>query len=143
MKARELMTAEPLWCTPEQTVQEAARLMRDNDCGSIPVVAVNGDQKLVGVITDRDIAVRCVAEGKDGNTRVADVMTRNPKVSRPDADVQEVETIMAQYQVRRVPVVEDGGRLVGIIAQADLALNARAASDSDVGRIVERISERG
>lgn len=140
MKARELMTPEPLCSTPQQTVQEAARLMRDNDCGCIPVVE---NDRLVGVITDRDITVRVTAEGKGAETKVGDVMSRNPHVCSPDDDVQKVEAIMAQHRVRRVPVVDSRGMCVGIIAQADLALNERAASDTDVGRVVERISERG
>lgn len=143
MKASELMTPEPLCCTPDQTVQETARLMRDNDCGCIPVIEDSNNKRLIGVVTDRDITVRGLAEGKAADTPVRDVMTRDPKVVRPDDDVQQIETIMAQHQVRRVPVVDRNGSCVGIVSQADLALNERAASDQDVGRVVERISEPG
>jgi CBS domain-containing protein len=141
MKARELMSAQPACCTPDDTIQEAARLMRDGDCGCIPVVEDKRDNRLVGVITDRDIACRCTAEGKGPETTVSHTMSQNPKCCGPDDDVQAVERIMAEEQVRRVPVVDDRGCCVGMIAQADLAVNERAATDSDVGRVVERISE--
>ena len=140
MKARELMTSEPACCTPEQTVQEAARLMRDNDCGCIPVVEDTETNRIVGVVTDRDITCRCTAEAKAADTRVSDVMSRDPTCCGPDVDVEAVEQIMANEQVRRVPVVDSRGCGVGIIAQADLALNERAASDREVGRVVEQIS---
>jgi CBS domain-containing protein len=141
MKARELMSAQPACCTPNDTVQEAARLMREYDCGCIPVVEDKESNRLVGVITDRDIACRCTAEGKGPKTPVGEGMSRDPKSCGPDDDVEAVEKIMADHQVRRVPVMDDQGGCVGMIAQADLALNARAASDSEVGRVVERISE--
>jgi CBS domain-containing protein len=141
MKARELMTAQPACCTPEETVGDAARLMREHDCGCIPVVEDKETERLVGVITDRDIACRCAAEDMGPDTPVSEVMSRDPKCCGPDDDVDRVERIMAETQVRRVPVVDERGRALGIIAQADLALNQRAASESEVGRIVERISE--
>ena len=141
MKARELMTADPTCCTPEATVQQAAQLMRDHDCGCIPVVEDEATRRLVGVITDRDIVVRCTAEGKGPQTRVKDAISPNPKSVGPDDDVETVESIMAGEQVRRVPVVDQRGCCVGMIAQADLALNHRAATESEVGKVVERISE--
>jgi CBS domain-containing protein len=141
VKARELMSAQPACCTPEATIQEAARLMRECDCGCIPVVDDKQSNRLVGVITDRDIACRCTAEGKGPKTPVKEAMTQDPKCCGPEDEVELVERIMIEEQVRRVPVVDDRGLCVGIIAQADLAVNARAASDSEVGRVVERISE--
>jgi CBS domain-containing protein len=141
MKARELMTAQPACCTPEETVGDAARLMKEHDCGCIPVVEDKQTDRLVGVVTDRDIACRCTAKNKGPDTPVAEVMSRDPRCCSPDDDVDKVERIMAEAQVRRVPVVDQRGCCVGMIAQADLALNQRAASDSEVGRIVERISE--
>jgi CBS domain-containing protein len=141
MNARELMTAQPACCTPEDTIQQAAQLMRDHDCGCIPVVEDVESRRLVGVITDRDITCQCTAEGKGPKTRVKDAMTPNPNCCRPEDDVETVERIMAKEQVRRVPVVDERGACVGMIAQADLALNRRAASDSEVGKVVERISE--
>lgn len=142
MKAKELMTTEPACCTPESTLREAARLMREHDCGCIPVV--EGDsRRLVGVLTDRDITCRCVAEGGSADTRVREIMSTDPQICHPDDDVAAVEQIMMQARVRRVPVVDAQGNCVGIIAQADLALHDKAASDSEIGRVVERISEPG
>jgi CBS domain-containing protein len=141
VKARELMSAQPACCTPDNTIREAARLMRECDCGCIPVVEDKQSMRLVGVITDRDIACRCTAEGKGPETPVRQAMSGDPKSCSPDDEVATVERIMAEAQVRRVPVVDDRGSCVGMIAQADLALNDRAASDSEVGRVVERISE--
>jgi CBS domain-containing protein len=142
MKAQDLMTTNPACCTPSSTVREAAQLMRDRDCGCIPIV--EGESKrLVGVLTDRDVACRCVAEGKSPDTPVRDLMTTNPQCCHPEDDVAAVEQIMIEAQVRRVPVVDAKQCCVGMIAQADLALNEEAASDRDVGRMVERISEPG
>jgi CBS domain-containing protein len=120
VKARELMSAQPACCTPNDTVQEAARLMRECDCGCIPVVEDKESNRLVGVITDRDIACRCTAEGKGSNTPVREAMSRDPNSCGPDDDIGAVERIMAEDQVRRVPVIDDRGRCIGIIAQADL-----------------------
>jgi CBS domain-containing protein len=142
MRAKDLMTTDPACCTLNTTVREAAQLMRDHDCGCIPVV--EGDSmRLVGVLTDRDIACRCVAEGKSPDTPVRDIMTTTPQCCHPDDDIAAVEQIMIEAQVRRVPVVDAKDCCVGMIAQADLALNEEAASDREVGQMVERISEPG
>ena len=141
MKARELMMADPTCCTPEDTIEQAAQLMRDYDCGCIPVVADQQSKRLVGVVTDRDIAIRCTAEGKGPQTRVRDALSPNAKSCGTDDDIESVERIMTGEQVRRVPVVDQRGSCVGMISQADLARNHRAASDSEVGKVVERISE--
>jgi CBS domain-containing protein len=140
MKARELMTEQPACCTPDQTVREAAQLMRDNDCGCVPVVEDTQTNRIVGVVTDRDITCRCTAAGKGPETLVREAMSSDPKYCGPDDDVEVVEKVMAEGQVRRVPVVDNRGCCVGIIAQADLALDERAASERDVGRVVEQIS---
>ena len=109
MKARELMTADPTCCTPEDTIQQAAQLMRDHNCGCIPVVEDARSKRLVGVVTDRDITIRCMAEGKGPQTRVKDALSPNAKCCGPDDDVEAVERIMAGEQVRRVPVVDQRG----------------------------------
>jgi CBS domain-containing protein len=142
MKAQDLMTSDPACCTPDSTVREAAQLMRDHDCGCIPVVE-GQSQRVVGVVTDRDVACRCVAEGKGADDPVRDIMTGKPQCCHPEDDVAAVEQIMIEAQVRRVPVVDALGSCVGMIAQADLALNREAASDREVGQVVERISEPG
>jgi CBS domain-containing protein len=140
MKAREIMTAGPACCTPEDTAQDAARKMVENDCGCLPVVDNMDSKHITGVVTDRDLAARGLAEGKGADTSVREVMSADPSCCTPDADVEEVERIMAERQVRRVPVIDEEDRVVGIIAQADLA-RSRAASDDETGRVVERISE--
>jgi CBS domain-containing protein len=143
MQAQELMTRDPVCCTPDDPAQRAAELMSQHDCGAIPVVDDEGSRHLCGVITDRDIAIRGVARGRGGEARVQDLMTSAPETCSPDADVQEVERVMTEYQVRRVPIIDAGGQLVGIISQADLARSDSAISDREVGQVVERISEPG
>ncbi|HEU4748828.1 MAG TPA: CBS domain-containing protein [Gemmatimonadaceae bacterium] len=141
MQAKEIMSRDPQCCTPGDTLQSAARMMADFDCGSLPVVESADRKELIGVLTDRDIAIRGVAKGKTPDSKVNDVMTPAPASCSPEDDVDEVERIMVEQQVRRVPVVDADRRVVGMIAQADLARDNRAASDRDVGRIVEKISE--
>jgi CBS domain-containing protein len=141
MKARDIMTADPETVTSSDSIQTAARIMRDSDVGIVPVVDDEDSRRLRGVITDRDIAVRCIAEGRDGNCRVSDLMSGDLVTARPDDDVSKVMDRMKAEQVRRIPVVDDNDRLVGIIAQADLALDG--PSDKAVGDVVEKISEPG
>jgi CBS domain-containing protein len=144
MQVRNMMTSNPACVTPEESARDAARLMKEHDCGLIPVVESRDSRRLVGVITDRDIAVRLVGEGKGADTKVADVMSRDPRCASPDTDISEVERIMSERQVRRVPIVDSTGRLEGIVAQADLALSDDSGvSDREVARTVERISEPG
>ena len=142
MKVQDVMTSDPACCTPKSTAREAASLMREHDCGCVPVVEGKSKQ-VVGVVTDRDIACRCVAEGKGPETPVSELMTKDPQCCHPGDDIAAVEQIMMQAKVRRVPVVDAKGNCVGMIAQADLALNDEAANDSEIGRVVERISEPG
>jgi CBS domain-containing protein len=137
------MTANPACCTPGQTVREAARLMREHDCGCIPVVEDTERNRIVGVVTDRDITCRCTADGKGPETPVRDAMSKDPKCCGPDDEVERVEQIMSDEQVRRVPVVDESGCCVGVIAQADLALDQSSVSEKELGRVVERISEPG
>ena len=144
MRAREIMTEHPACCTPESTAYEAARLMAECDCGVIPVVEDMQSMRLVGVVTDRDLAVRGLAQGRGADTTVRDLMSSDPYCCRPDDNVRDVERSMAERQVRRVPVVDETNRCVGIIAQADLARAAsdgQGVSEQEVARVVERISE--
>lgn len=141
MKAREIMTSSPSCCSPSDSLQDVARSMRDNDCGAVPVVD-NGC--VVGIITDRDLAVRALAGGKSADAKVGDVITSDPCCCTPEADLREVEKIMADNQVRRVPVIDADGCCVGIIAQADLAraaFHGRPVSQNEIAVVVERISE--
>src|SRR5262245_59797737 len=121
MQARELMTRDPACCTPEDSAQKAAELMSQHDCGAIPVVDDEQSRHLCGMITDRDIAVRGVARGRGAETKVGDLMTNDVESCAADADVREVERVMTRRQVRRVPIIDADGELVGIISQADLA----------------------
>lgn len=139
MRVSEIMTTEPTCCTPATTAQEAARLMTEQDCGCLPVV--DTDDRLVGVVTDRDIACRCVAEGKDPSTPVGEIMTTGARCCSADDDVAEATTVMADAQVRRVPVIDGQGCCVGMVAQADIARADRAATPGDVGDVLEQISE--
>ena len=134
---REAMTEDPRSIGPSASVVEAARLMRDEHVGSLPIT--DGDT-LVGMITDRDITTRVVAEAADlATSSVGDVYSQDLISVEPDKDLEEALTLMARHQVRRLPVVEDG-RLVGIVAQADIAL-ALTEDEKKTGELVEAISE--
>jgi len=139
MKAREIMTPTPAVCTPEDTIRDAARLMRDYDVGSLPVVENTGQNRLVGIVTDRDLAVGPLADGRF-DARVSDVMTPNPSTVRDSDDVEAISRLMASEQVRRIPVVDELGSVIGMVAQADLALADRAVSATRVEQVVESIS---
>jgi CBS domain-containing protein len=122
-RAAEIMTENPQTVTPDTTLSEVAKKMRDLDVGIIPIVDSQENRRLRGVITDRDIAVRAVAEGKDGNAKVSDCMTGEVRSVNKNDSVNDVMRIMRDEQVRRVPVTDREGRLVGIIAQADVAVD--------------------
>lgn len=133
---RQLMTANPSAIEADKPVSAAAKLMRDEDVGLAPVV--EGDM-LVGTLTDRDIAVRVVAEGKDPeSTKVREVASTDVVTIDPQQDLEEALRLMAEHQVRRLPVVEEDGKLVGVVAQADVA---REGQDRQTGEVVQRISE--
>lgn len=139
MKARDIMTSNVECVTREDSLTRAAQLMRDADIGAVPVVDDRGSMRLVGMITDRDIAVRHVAGDNADDCRVGDHMTSGRLyTASPDDDLDSVMRTMKSEQVRRVPVCE-GERLVGMIAQADIA--TEEIDDSRTGEVVERISE--
>lgn len=134
MSIRDVMTSEVKACEPSATVVEAAKLMAQEDVGPIPVVE---DGRLVGIVTDRDIVVKMIAKEDDPSSRtVGDIASRDLVTISPDSDVSEAFDLMAENQLRRLPVVE-GDRLVGIVAQADIA---RMGSDKKTGEVVEEIS---
>ncbi|WP_048601850.1 CBS domain-containing protein [Rubeoparvulum massiliense] len=118
-KLRDIMTKDIQYVTPQDNVYEAAVLMKDYNIGSVPIM---DSDRLIGVLTDRDIAVRCTASKKPGSTQVTDVMSRNVITGHPDMSVDEASKLMASYQIRRLPVVEQG-RLVGYVALGDLAVH--------------------
>jgi CBS domain-containing protein len=134
--ARAVMTPDPACCTAETTLDQVAQLMVTHDCGEIPVV--DGNNHLIGVITDRDIVCRVVAAGKDPAAQTAqDAMTRPAVTVRSDAPLDEVMSTMEEHQIRRVPVVDADGCCTGIIAQADIA---EAAGERQVGELVREVS---
>jgi len=134
-KVHEVMTDSPRAVTPETSVSEAAQLMKSDDIGSLPIL--DGDQ-LAGMVTDRDIVIRAVAEGKDPRGMpVREVASRELVTVHADEDLSSALQLMASQQVRRLPVVDDDGRLVGVLAQADVALEAK---EKAVGEMVEDIS---
>jgi CBS domain-containing protein len=133
---RDVMTSNPRTIDADQTVAYAAKMMREEDVGLAPIV--EGD-KLVGMLTDRDITTRVVAEGKNPDqVKVRDVASKQLVTIDPQQDLDEALRMMAKHQVRRLPVVEEDGRLVGVVAQADIA---REGDDDATGRLVEEISE--
>lgn len=125
MKISKVMKRDAKLTSPDDTIQHAAKLMKDCDCGVLPVA--EGD-RLVGMITDRDIAVRCIAEGKGPNARVRDAMTQEVKYCFEDEDISHVCANMSEIQVRRLPVVDRNKRLVGIVSLSDLAHQSPATA---------------
>lgn len=134
MHIRDVMTPNPRCVSPDDSIQSAAQIMRDEDTGAVPVCD-NG--RAVGIVTDRDIVVRAIAEGRV-NGSVRDIATRDVISARPDMSTREAAELMSDHQVRRLPVV-DGDRLVGIVSLGDLAV--KEAKDSRVGDTLEHISE--
>ena len=135
-KVHEVMTDRPRAVTPETTVSEAAQLMKSDDIGSLPII--DGEQ-LTGMVTDRDIVIRAIAEGKDPRGMpVREIASLELVTVHADEELSSALQLMASQQVRRLPVVDDDGRLVGILAQADVAVEAK---EKDVGEMVEEISK--
>ncbi|MFT3898589.1 MAG: CBS domain-containing protein [Thermomonas sp.] len=132
-----VMTANPASCTADTPIRQVAQLMIDNDCGQIPVV--DGDSKLVGVVTDRDIVVRLVAAGK-ADASAADAMSAPCRSVAADSSVQDAVKLMESAKIRRVPVVDGDGRLAGIVSIADLAL---AGKQEATANVVKQVSEPG
>ncbi len=137
MDVRSVMTATPAFCTADTPLPDVAKMMSDNDCGLIPVVdATNAP---IGVVTDRDIAMRVVAQGRDvKSSRAADCMTTPVVTISDDSSLIECCDAMETHQVRRVPVVDTAGRLCGIVSLADVALSGR---DQKTAEVVKHVSE--
>lgn len=139
-KSRDVMTKDLVYCEPDETVKHVAQMMKNEDVGPILVVDNEDNKKLVGIVTDRDLAIKVVGEGRDPqNTKVEDVMTVKIITSRADEDVRNAMKAMAQYQLRRIPVVDDEDRLVGIISQADVA--TRVDEPKQTAEVVKEISK--
>ena len=132
---QEAMTSNPTTIEPTATAEEAAKIMKSEDIGSLPIV--DGD-KLVGVITDRDLAIRVVAEGRGTDTTVGEIASKDVVTVDPEQSVEDAARLMAEHQVRRLPVVEEDGRIVGIVTQADIA---QTGHDALTGETVQQISQ--
>lgn len=140
MICSEIMTKNPEYCLPSDTVLKAAQLMKSEDVGPIPIVADNDGRKLTGIVTDRDLAIKVIAEARDPNTTLLeDVMSDNVVSCNENDDVNKVLKLMEDNQVRRIPVVGNNDQLLGIIAQADVA--TRLGQPGTTGHVVEQISE--
>ena len=140
MIASEIMTRDPECCVPTDSAMTAALLMKSEDVGPIPIVEDKEEKKLTGIVTDRDLALKVVALGLDPNTtRLSEVMTRDPVSCHPDDDLSKALNAMSNMQLRRIPVVDNDGRIVGIIAQADVA--TRLDEPEKTGEVVKDISE--
>jgi CBS domain-containing protein len=139
MKVSDIMTHDPACCTPESGLRDVARLMVDHDCGEIPVVDGKRTMRPVGVVTDRDVVVRCIAEGKNPlEAEAGDIMSSPVVTVTPEMTLDRVSDLMEKHQLRRVPVVDEAGAVCGIVAQADIARHAPAREVAEVVREVSR-----
>jgi CBS domain-containing protein len=139
MKVREVMTTNPVCCTITDTAQKVARIFRDKQIGSLPVVADQQSQKLIGMITDRDLCCSVVADGLDAkSTTIERFISLNPVSCRDGENLDKCERAMQEHQIRRIPVVDAEGKCIGIVSQADLALKDKPEK---VSKTVAEISK--
>jgi CBS domain-containing protein len=140
-KITDVMTPIPQCCTPDDSIIEVARVMEQHDVGVVPIIESQDTRRVVGVITDRDIVLRVVAQGRDPNEIVSlrDFMTNEIVSVRPDADLLQAEECMKEHQIRRVLVVDENNCIVGIVTMADLA---RATGDTQLGDTEKAITPR-
>jgi CBS domain-containing protein len=139
-KCNEVMTKNPVCCRPDDMVIKVAQLMQSENIGSVPVIENEQTQELVGIVTDRDLALKIVAKGHDANsTKVEAVMTRQIVTCRTDDDLQLALDAMAEHQLRRIPIVDNDNKIVGIIAQADVA--TRVNLPEKTAAMVKEISQ--
>lgn len=126
MKIKEVMSTNPACCTPTDTIQNVAKMMCDRNVGSIPVVDDQQSRTLLGMITDRDLCCSVLAQGLDPKTtRIQEFITYNPISCRDGENIDKCERVMQEHQIRRVPVVDGENRVIGIVAQADVALKEK------------------
>ncbi len=139
-KCNQVMTKEPVCCLPEDTVAKVAQLMQRDNIGSIPVIDNDKTQKLVGIVTDRDLVLKIIAKGQDAKTtKVETVMTRQVVTCLAEDDLQKALDAMAEHQLRRIPIVDDSHKILGIIAQADVA--TRVNQPEKTAEMVKEISQ--
>jgi len=139
-KCNEVMTKNPVCCLPTETVTKVAQLMKSKDFGSVPIIENEQTKKLVGIVTDRDLALKIVAEGRDPKaTKAEDVMTRKVVTCHAEDDMQKALDAMSEHKLRRIPVVDNNHGIVGIIAQADVA--TRVDQPEKTAAMVKGISQ--
>lgn len=139
-KCSEVMTKNPICCLPTDAVSRAAQQMRKENVGSIPVIESEQNKKLIGIVTDRDLALQVVADGRDAkSTKVVDVMTHKVITCHVDDGIQKAVDAMAKHQLRRMPVVDNDHKIVGIISQADVA--TRVDKPDETAAMVKEISQ--
>jgi CBS domain-containing protein len=139
MTAADIMAKSPAVTTPDTPLPEIARMMVEHDCGAIPVVDSREDPRPIGIVTDRDIVVRVLAEGNCPlEAKVRDAMTEGVATIGPEMNLEQIAAVMERNQVRRVPVVDANGKVIGIVSQADVALNA---PPQETAEMVREISE--
>ncbi|PYX61963.1 MAG: CBS domain-containing protein [Acidobacteria bacterium] len=142
MKIREVMSPNPVCCLPTDSAQRVARTMCDHNIGSVPIVIDQDARKLVGVITDRDLCCSVVADGLDPKaTAIEKFMTLNPVTCREGENVENCERLMQEHQIRRIPIVDAEDRVIGIVAQADLALKDKPERVSKTVAEISKTSE--
>lgn len=135
-----VMTKDPVCCFPNDVVAKVVELMKSNDIGSVPIIENERTMTLVGIVTDRDLALKMVAEGRDAKSTLAEeVMTREVVTCRADDDLQTALDAMSEHQLRRIPVIDSNNRIVGIIAQADVA--TRIGQPETIATVVKEISQ--
>jgi CBS domain-containing protein len=139
MQVREIMTPNPACCTADTPMQEVARMMVDNDCGEIPIIRSRSDRTVIGVVTDRDIVCRLIAAGKDPMEYTAEACMSTPVVAvRESTPLEKCAQIMEESRIRRVPVVDGGGMVCGIVSQADIAKHASRRITAELLRDVSQ-----
>jgi CBS domain-containing protein len=139
MRIEEVMTRDPVCCTPETGLQKVAQMMVEHDCGQIPIVTSTSDQRVLGVVTDRDIVARLVAKGRNPIELQANTCMSGPVVTvRTDQSIEDCIQVMETHRIRRVPVVDAAGKMRGIVSQADIAQHAPPAS---TGELVNKVSQ--
>ena len=139
MQVREIMTTDPACCTADASLEEVAKAMVEHDCGEIPIIRSSSDKSLLGVVTDRDIVCRLVAQGRNPVDEAAEACMSSPVVSvRESTPLEDCAKLMEDKQIRRVPVVNGGGMICGIVSQADIAKNASRKITADLVKDVSQ-----
>lgn len=143
MLARNVMTPNPSCCKESDTARQAARVMKDKNVGSVPIYKDDQDRTLTGIVTDRDLCLSVLAEGKNPDSPLREVMHRNPVACSGNQSIEDCLSMMQKNQIRRLPVVDEHNRCIGIIAQADIALHLNAEAVSSTVAEISRPTSSG